>query len=236
MEKMLYSKRRTLLNASLIAIVVVLQGCAKPPTNGSPASMNPESPQIERLLEAHPCLPADDGTREGYHYPGDDIWLPECENPLAREYWRVFLQSEKSAYIIPRPDGAPELQPVCADEGHPLRGLIDHYLLCSAATSASQLDKVNNMLPEDALQLAHYLHVQLRFRIKDDGAGITPFPMPADIIAACDLHPQINSVDLGELCDRERSRLESGHDIGYIYSGDAAIELVELLNELYGVH
>ncbi|MCP4167383.1 MAG: hypothetical protein GY759_16050 [Chloroflexi bacterium] len=227
--------RSILLGAVAITIAVVLQGCASPQTIGSPAENQPAPPPAGQLLEAHPCQPPGDGAREGYHYPGDDIWLPDCDNLLVREYWRVFVQDEKSAYIIPRPDAAPELQAVCTDESHALRDLTDRYQLCSAATDSSQITKINNMLPEDALRLTHFLHTQLRFHFGDDGTGITPFPIPTDIVDACSLHPQTNSAELDELCERERSRRDSGQDIGYVYSGDAAKQLVELLNELYGI-
>ena len=57
------------------------------------------------------CGTRSDGARAGYHAPAEnDIWVPDCQNPLAREYWRVFSQDGGTGYVIPRPDGTPELQ------------------------------------------------------------------------------------------------------------------------------
>jgi hypothetical protein len=49
------------------------------------------------------------------------------------------------------------------------------------------------------------------------------------------LHAQTTSADLKTMCDRERDRIQSGNDIGFIYTGPGAVELVARLNELYGI-
>ena len=43
------------------------------------------------IVAAHPCTAPDNGSREGYHAPGNDHWLPDCKPMLNREYWRVFV-------------------------------------------------------------------------------------------------------------------------------------------------
>ncbi|HEY8947171.1 MAG TPA: hypothetical protein VIM73_23165, partial [Polyangiaceae bacterium] len=75
------------------------------------------------------CEAPDDGSRPGFHFSSDSTWLPDCENPLDREYWRVFARSASSAAIVPRPDGAPELREPCTTE-HELSPLVRKYGLC----------------------------------------------------------------------------------------------------------
>ncbi|HEX4339989.1 MAG TPA: hypothetical protein VH062_28975 [Polyangiaceae bacterium] len=45
---------------------------------------------------------------------GDDVEVPDCQNPLSRAYWHVKWQaSEGAAYIIPA-GGCGSIQRVCA--------------------------------------------------------------------------------------------------------------------------
>jgi hypothetical protein len=180
------------------------------------------------------CSPNGDGARTGYHDPGDSKWLPDCKNPLAREYYRVFTQSSRSAYLIPRVDGSPALQPICADEAHALHPLVTKHLLCVSASGPSQVERVNDMLPADALAVAHFLHGTLRFSIGPGSTGISPSPFPSDILDACAL-PAKASPELAEICERERDRLRSGNDLGFSYEGPGAVELVTRLNDLYAI-
>jgi hypothetical protein len=162
--------------------------------------------------------------------------VPDCQNELLREYWRVFSDEGTSAYMIPRPDGAAEIQPVCADASHELRPLVDRYGLCVAAGGIDQVNVINSMDLKDALRIGHFLHTQLRFVTTTPGSGISPFPIPSDIIDACVLPGRTNSADLEVICQRERDRLRSGADIAFSYTGPGATELVARLNELYGIH
>jgi hypothetical protein len=220
----------------LCIAINVLLGCAQSSDNdaalpSSPTATTSNDPRITSDT-AQGCPAPSDGSRAGYHSASGSTWISDCNNVLRREYWRVFLHHE-SAYIIPRPDGAPELQTICADVQHALRPLIDHYRLCSMATDTAHVKQVNNMKPADALQITHFLHTQLRFKAVDD--GITPFPIPSDIIDACNLHPQANSSEFTAICGREQNRLKSGQDIGFTYTGPGARELAARLNELYGI-
>lgn len=113
--------------------------------------------------------------------------------------------------------------------------LVERYGLCTQAATEAHVTLVNAMLPDHALQITHFLHTQLRFRVAPDGLGITPYPIPTDILDACALHPQANSAALTALCERERARLASGDTVGFLYTGPGAAELVERLNELYGI-
>jgi len=175
--------------------------------------------------------------RAGY----DDVspgatWLPDCQNPVAREYWRVYARSADSAYMLPRPDGDPNLVAACNNAAHPLHALVESYFLCSPATTPETVSRTNDMLAADALQIAHDLHAVFAFE-NDAGAGvhIAPFPIPGDILDACALHPQESSADLAAICAREQERLQSGYTIGFTYDGPGAVELVARLNELYGI-
>jgi hypothetical protein len=181
------------------------------------------------------CVAPNDGARAGYHAPNGDTWLPDCENVLQREYWRVFAVSATSAYTIPRLDGEPRLQPACTDAAHALAVLADRYGLCASAMTTAEVDQVNDMAPVDALAITHFLHAQLRFSVADTVLGIDPFPIPSDILDACALHAQTTSADLKAMCDRERDRIQSGNDMGFTYTGPGAVELVARLNELYGI-
>ena len=179
------------------------------------------------------CKAPDDGGRRGYHSPGAGaVWLPDCQGPLEREYWRVFAVSNTSAYIIPQPAGAPEFAAVCGDSEHELHSLVEKYALCQLLTSET-LPIANDIDPADALALTHYLHTVLLFEVVQ--VGIDPYPFATDIIDACNLHPDANSPAFVELCEREQARLDSGHLIGFTYEDPANAELVARLNELYGI-
>jgi len=216
-------QRRTWRSAAAITIIGSAFILACP--GSAPLAVNPSGS----------CRAEGDGSRAGYHVATNSEWLPDCQNPLEREYFRVFAQSATSTYMIPRPDGSPYLQPVCADPSHALRPLVDRYALCDAADSEAKVNLANDMLPADALDLARYMHGQLRFEVTDDFAGLSPYPFPSDIIDACELHPAENSAEFEAICKRERDRLKSGFDIGFSYTGPGAVELATRLNELYGI-
>jgi hypothetical protein len=179
------------------------------------------------------CEPSDDGSRRGTHTPEPgDVYLPDCDLPVAREYWRVCARGAESAYTFPRLDGSPMLRLVCRDAGYPISPLVERYGLCAAATTPAEVDRVNDMLPADALAITHWLHGQLVFRGTDQ--GVEPPPFPNDVLDACALHPGSRSPELVSVCDEERARLDSGHDIGLSYAA-VGLELARLLNELYGI-
>jgi hypothetical protein len=166
-----------------------------------------------------------------------DTWVPDCQNPLLREYWRVKTTDGTSAYTIPRLDGTPQLQPSCADANDALHALVERYALCAAADSEAKVNLVNNMELADALLLTHFLHARLKFAVQEaiasapDTTSIEPYPLSGDILDACALHP--NSPELQAMCVRERNNLMGG--LGLTYTGPAAVELAARLNELYGV-
>jgi hypothetical protein len=179
------------------------------------------------------CEATGDGSRPGYHSPdAGDVYLPDCKLELDREYWRVFATAPDSAYTIPRTDGNPMLRLACTTPGQPESPLVEKYGLCQPASSAAAVDRVNDLLIEDAFAITRYLHSQLVFRGVD--TGVAPPPLPDDVIDACALHPESSSVALQTVCEEERARMMSGNDIGISY-GEVGLELAALLNELYGI-
>ena len=97
------------------------------------------------------------------------------------------------------------------------------------------MDIINHIDLLAALSVTHFLHTQLKFAVTEDPLGVRPFPMPTDVIDACALGGEMNSLELEAICQRERERLRSGNDIGLSYTGAGAVELVARLNGLYGI-
>jgi hypothetical protein len=179
------------------------------------------------------CVAPNDGSRPGYPVVGSARWLPDCKNPLKREYWRVFAESGTSAYILPRPDGAVELTMPCGNPNHPLAAVVERYKLCSQAATPADIDTVNHIDPAAALAIAHYMHAELSFAIGSRG-GLFPTPMTTDVVDACALHPELASADLTSVCNRQRADI----DAGLVWpedGGTAVTGLQTRLNELYGI-
>jgi hypothetical protein len=183
------------------------------------------------------CGIRSDGGRAGYHAPGgDDMWVPDCQNPLLREYWRVFSSNGVSAYVIPRPDGAPELGVPCADPQAELHPLVDRYELCAAA-GAADASVINNIQLSDALRITHYLHTQLKFVVSSQySLGIQPYAIPSDVVDACAVDRGSNSTDLEAICQHVRDQISSGTEGPPFTPTEAGSgELAMRLNQLYGI-
>lgn len=161
-------------------------------------------------------------------------WLPDCDNVLAREHWQVFAVDADSAYVLPRPDGAPELAAVCGDAQHELRQLVDEHALCTSASSAAHVAAVNDLAPAEALRLTHYLHTQLVFRLEDDGEELNVYPSERDVTDACQLQLAAQTPRLAEACASASAARSKDRPIDPHFYG-ALGELVPLLNQLYGI-
>lgn len=183
------------------------------------------------------CVAPDSGERRGYQSPeAGDVWLPDCKNPLKREYYRVFVRSDASAYVMPRPEAINQLDPPCEDASHPMHALVEKYSLCEYASDEATVERINHMTPSDALTLTHYIHTQLIFDaipVIGSNMVVRPYPMAIDAIDACALHPEELSPALAADCDAERAAIDSGPEGPTFYA--TAPELARLLNELYGV-
>lgn len=209
-------------------------------TGCSGASSNSEAPEAasSKFTVENPtgtCAAPDSGGRAGYHHPGDSQWLPDCENPLAREYFRVFATKPDSAYLVPRPDGDVGLEQACTNERHPLHDVVIRHALCQPASTPAEVERANSLRPGDALAIAHELHASLRFMATDEGVGITPFPIPSDIVDACNLHSNADIPELDAICRREEERLRSGNEVAFSYVGPGGVALAKRLNELYAI-
>jgi hypothetical protein len=187
------------------------------------------------------CAAPDSGARAGFHAPAPgETWLPDCNNPLRREYWRVFAVSADSAYTFPRLDGEAGLAGDCFSPGASDIGpLVLKYRLCGSAVTAEDVALVNNMVPAEALAITHHLHAMFQFGFGGNETvgvrDIFPSPAPTDVIDACGLHPATNSPELTALCGRVADALQAGTTAAIIYEGLVVVELVSLLDELYGV-
>ncbi len=215
--------------APVVVAALMLLACSSEPASSDASKAAPfafENPSGS-------CVAPNDGSRAGYHTAAGLPWVRDCQNPLAREYWRVFAVDPKHAAMIPRPDGSGYLQAACTDSMHALHAVTQKYGLCASASSAEAVDRVNSMAVADALLVARELHRQLRFvHVRN---SLAPFAPPTDILDACSLHSNAEQPELEAICKRERSRLESGNDIGFSYDGAGALELARRLNELYGI-
>jgi hypothetical protein len=107
-------------------------------------------------------------------------------------------------------------------------------MLCTTAASNEHMRIVNRMSVSHALQITHFLHGQLSFRVvaSSEAAVIHPFPIPSDVVDACDSGWRPVFAELDLRCGRAR-RPEG---IAWIYKDrEAAEALASLLNKMYGV-
>src|SRR5690606_37110897 len=164
------------------------------------------------------CEPESDGSRSGHSPTRDSQYLPDCDPPLLREYYRVFAQKDKTAYMIPRPDTAGIRYGYCNGDDQQLADLFDRNGLC---VEVADPKVVNSMTPKDALWIAHLLHEKLFFVAEDqDGTwDVRPGAFSDDVVAACDRA----AVDLSEsqvACRYHRDRVSGKNtdDMGRSYS------------------
>lgn len=180
------------------------------------------------------CVAEDDGGRLCYHAPeADDTYLPDCEAPLAREYWRVFAQGEDSAYVMPRPDGSTAVEAACADEDAVLSDLLDTYTLCGSP----DVDTINDMAIADALFITHALHARLVFVAVDLGEGsgdVDPFLPMDDVLAIC---RAAHDAILDTWCGDQEGRVDgdSCNDMGILMTAEEAEAAAAAANALYGI-
>lgn len=180
------------------------------------------------------CTGEGDGSRVCEHTPlPGDQYLPDCQNPLPHEHWRVCAQSAESAYLYPRPDGSTALAELCADPESGLAGLLDPYTLCAASPD---IERLNTMDPADALTLARALHERLLFRVVEGGDVVTvdPWPHHDDLAAVCAAVP---SPAMAGWCAWVDQREDGGvcNDLGFLPTTEQATAAAEALNAYYGV-
>src|SRR4051794_39553191 len=137
---------RTMLRALVFVSIstAVAMGCTKP---SEPVVAQKPPPQV-RNPTGDCVAPPGNGARPGHSHSWR--YLPDCQAPLRREYYRVFAWSESVASMFPRPDFAPSTAQICTSEaaGSPLRAVFERYTLCD---SQPNIERVNAMKAVDAL-------------------------------------------------------------------------------------
>lgn len=180
------------------------------------------------------CETSDNGARTCYHAPMEtDIYLPDCENTLNREYWRVFASDENSAYIIPRPDGMGLLYDLCDETD--IGFVMNEYGLCLETLGANEVEQINNIPLTDALTITHVLHQQLFFTV-DDNDQISPWAPPNDILEAC-LYSDDNDSVVSAYCETALEYYNDGDcpSIAFSPSAEEAPIIAVRLNTIYGL-
>jgi len=183
----------------------------------------------------------DNGARPMYHSPGaDDTYLPDCNAPLNREYWRVFAMNVSSAYVIPRMDsfGLASKYGMCTGDDN-LSSLFKKYRLCKGALDSADIEVLNNMKPADALEITHALHKRLCFQAQATGSSwsITPWGPEDDIMDVCNT---TTDAAAASYCDKIKKHSAcTGPGLACVEmaitpSAEALRVIVPGLNKLYG--
>ncbi len=172
-----------------------------------------------------------------------DPYLPLCDNPLAKEYWKLFTRDEgATAYFLPRPDESGLFYGFCESEDPEIAALFQDNALCTTIDSQAKVEIINNIDPAEALEISRLLHEQLRFSAaasQGDFASIRPFGLPVDLATVCE--QQADSLAAIEsTCAR---LIEDGtvpaceeDDMGFTeLTLDEATLLADALNALYGI-
>jgi|GEM_PF-3692558 len=173
----------------LTVLLILLVGCT---TNSSLKSYANHSDELYTG-----CTNQFDGSRLGYHFT-NRTWISDCDNPLKRDYWRVFENQDGVYSIIPRPDWFLSFFHPCENLEPKILALASKYELCGEPFKINQVNRINSMPIRDALLLTHYLHSKLKFKVSK--AKISPFPRHADILAACQIRP--HSMEFENECTR----------------------------------
>lgn len=178
------------------------------------------------------CEADSDGSRLCYHSPNaTDTYLLDCKNPRDRELWRVFAQTEESAYVIPRPDVVGIYFGLC-EEGTVHAELFAQYKLCDEMLDSEGIEIINNLPPAAALAITNILHQNLRFE-ELDGA-IFPFSPEDDMLAACALMDDSLVDDYCAMLENNQASKEC-LDIDYNLPEGSVPLFVDALNQIYGI-
>lgn len=198
------------------------------------ACMETEQNEEQNEVYSGDCADGDNGARTCYHAPVQtDTYLPDCNNTLAREYWRVFSANEDSAYIIPRPDGMGLSYDLCDDSE--VGVLMETYGLCTSTLGADEVEVINNIPPTDALRITHRLHEQLFFSV-DENDMITPWIPPNDMIDVCGMSDN-NDAQVESFCSMVQEYYGEGEcsGIAFFPAPEEAVFIAARANTLYGL-
>ncbi len=181
--------------------------------------------------------PTGDCTAADFDENENAYWLPDCQNPLDHEFYRVYAASSESANTLPRVDGAPGLAEPCSTSAHPLSPIVERYGLCEPADTEEEVDTVNDMRPADALAVTHYLNSILVFDANPSGStGVRPSVNQDHEAAACAVLPETRSEELVAYCDQTEYLRQTGWAMAPLpLVGRPAAELAGRLNIYYGI-
>ena len=214
----------------MFSIVVMLLAC-EPSSDVPVVPTSPTNPTGS-------CEADSDGSRPCYHAPGESWYLPHCEPVLDRELWRVFAESEDSAYMIPRPDATGLDYGICDGEDAVLSDIFERNGLCEATVGPEQLEVINAMPLVDALDIAHALHERLEFTalaLDETSWDISPWAPYDDRVAACNA---TSDPTLDDICDELESFFanDACPNVVVLYSSQTeASAMASALNALYGI-
>lgn len=218
---------------SLVVATLLAGGAAcSQPTPKSDAAPAQQLPDVEN--PTGDCPAPDNGARAG-HWPAESRWLPDCTLALHEEYFRVFALSERTAYMMPRPDQVSTTALVCKEESE-ARAVFERYTLCSETPDVA---KINAMAIDDAFVIARALHARLRFVA--EAGGVSPWPQTSDVVVICKTKPELAQGALKSLCkwELERDALRRAGkpvtDEGRMPADSEGPPLAKALNELYGI-
>ncbi len=186
------------------------------------------------------CTTTGDGSRPSFHIPLEgETYLPNCQNPLRREFWRIFVKEDGTAYMSPRPDGLGIPLGICDfSDGHLIAHMAKLYGLCNDPVT-DQVDPniINSMEPLYALEFSTIFHRQLHFDV--DTFLNTPWMVPdEDILSVCDLLGDAMRGDTKSFCKDIEERCDDQGNCNkrlYYPTREAAIDIVASLNDLYDV-
>ncbi len=171
-----------------------------------------------------------------------DPYLPLCDNPLPKEYWKLFTRDEGStAYFLPRPDGAGLAYGYCESEDPEIAALFEDNALCTTIDSQAKVEIINNIDPADALEISRLIHEQLEFTAVmtfEEFGAIAPFGLPVDLATVCEQQAEslaaIESTCARLIDDGTVPTCEED-DMGTVLTFEEATLLADALNVLYGV-
>lgn len=180
----------------------------------------------------------DNGGRPKYHSPGPrDTYLPDCNAPLNREYWRVFVWDDNRAYVVPRMEAFAMARQygMCAGDDL-LSSLFNKYHLCKEDLEPADVEALNDIEPAEALNITNALHKRLCFQAQPTGSSwsITPWGPEDDIAGVCST---TTDAAVTSYCGEIKKFFEcaSSCDEGEIHaSAEAIAVIVSELNNLYG--
>jgi hypothetical protein len=171
----------------------------------------------------------------GMHYFSDYRWLPDCNLPIKRSYYRLLLTMEGIPMIHPELP-AETILAACDDSTSPIRTEATHTGICREGENVPRLTVTEGMT------LVHYLNQQLRFSV---GALNSVVPEPIyerdamygdtnDGVDICMTFAEARSGILAPVCQT----ILAWHDTRrptLSLSQEQATQLAQYLNRLYGV-